>query len=94
MTSPTLSDDAKGIAACIWGTGIAAKIVLKFGMQEIRPTARGQAALDELVAAGLLYREPQPGGGVSYRPCGDMRPYRGMSKLGNFRFTEKIAASK
>lgn len=90
--APSLSDDAKGIAACIWGLGNAEKTILSFGMQEVRPTARGQAALDELVAAGLLYREPKPGGGVSYRPSGDMRPYRGYRKLGNFPFTEKMAA--
>lgn len=86
----SISDDAKGLAACIWGTGIAAKTVLSFGMKEVRPTARAQAALDEMVTAGLLYCEPKPGGGVSYRPCGDMRPYRRLSRFGNFPLTEKI----
>jgi hypothetical protein len=86
----SISDDAKGLAACLWGTGIAEKTILSFGMQEVRPTARAQAALDELVAAGLLYHEPKPGGGMSYGPCGDMRAYRRFSKLGNFLLTEKI----
>lgn len=85
-----ISDDAKGLCACLWGLAIAEKTVLSFGMQKSRPTARAQTALDELVAKGLLHREDKPGGGMSYKPCGDMRPYRGFRKLGNFPITEDI----
>lgn len=86
-----LSDDAKGLFSCLFSLPIAQKTVLQFHMQEIRPTSRGQAALDELVNAGYLYRESLPGSGVSYHPLGPRLPnYRKLTKFGNFPFTEKM----
>jgi len=86
-----LSDDAKGLAACLWSLPIGRATVLSFHMQEVRPTARGQVALDELTAAGFLYRETLPGGGASYRPMGpDMAMFRRFKKLGAFPLTEPI----
>lgn len=66
-----LSNDAKTIAGAWWGLPIGEKTVVTFHMIENRPTARAQAALDELVAAGFLWRETfNRHGGVSYRPLG------------------------
>lgn len=85
-----LSDDAKGLAACLWSLPIGAKTVLGFGMQQSRPTARVQVALDELGAAGFVERKSRPGGGCEYKPAADMSAFRRFTKLGNFPITEPI----
>ena len=86
-----LSDDAKGLFSCLWGMPIGKATVLKFRMCENRPTARAQAALDELVAAGFLCREQLSGGGFSYRPLGPEIPhYRRFVRMGDFALTEPI----
>jgi len=63
----SLSDDAKCILGGVFGVmGIPGKSQLAFGMVESRPTARAQAALDELVTAGAMTRDSSPGGRVEY----------------------------
>lgn len=87
-----LSDDAKALAGCLWGSAMCEKTVLTFQMRENRPTARCQAALDALTAAGFLYRESISGIGVSYRPLGpDMRRFSRFAHLGNFAISEPIS---
>lgn len=63
--SADLSDDAKAVAGGLFGMGGRTKVT--FQMVESRPTARTQAALDELVAVGLVTKEDGPNlGGVTY----------------------------
>lgn len=88
-----LSDDAKGLAACIWGHPIGEKTVLSFGMKEVRPTARTRAALEELVGAGFLLKEERyPGEKVSYSPLQAMLKFKRFAKLGKFPMTEQVSA--
>jgi hypothetical protein len=42
---------------------------LVFRMVESKPSPRSQAALDELVAAGVVYRENMKPRGVTYKPA-------------------------
>lgn len=66
MTVDELSDDAKTVAACLFPT-IASTAT--FHLREHRPTERTQAALDEMVAAGLVSCEPfNRFGGKVYKP--------------------------
>ena len=59
-----LSDDAKQVAGGLFSMGSKTRVT--FGMVESRPTARCQAGLDEMVAAGIITRTGLPGGGVEY----------------------------
>jgi hypothetical protein len=76
----TLSKDAKAVAGSVFGmmkTGGGSH--LTFQMIEGRPTRRMQAALDELIAAGVIRRDPSwtnaAGVGVRYEPIVDCHPY-------------------
>ncbi|MFD3263150.1 hypothetical protein [Phenylobacterium ferrooxidans] len=73
--SPTLdldalSDDAKAMAGAHFGLMMWPRMgMLTFQMVENRPNARGQAALDELVAKGVANVEPLNDGPARvYRP--------------------------
>lgn len=48
---------------------------LTFAMRHSRPTARTQAALDELVAAKLISCEKHLDGAIEYRPLQDFWDY-------------------
>lgn len=65
MSSKPLSDDAKAVLGSWFGM-MNVEGDLHFKMQRVRPTARAQAALDELVAAGWLGYSPAQGGGHTY----------------------------
>lgn len=61
-----LSDDAKMLAGQMFGLGLTA---MNFEMIVGKPSARCQAALDEMVAAGMITCTPlNMVGGVSYKP--------------------------
>jgi hypothetical protein len=72
-----LSDDAKACAGGWFGMMKPGESGgLTFKMAQSRPTARAQAALDELLAAGVIekadvYRSPA----VTYRPVVDTGPF-------------------
>ncbi len=64
-----LSADAKFFASSIFYMMPPGAGKLTFQMIESRPSDRSQAALDELVAAGVVSVEPFNSlGGVTYRP--------------------------
>lgn len=87
----SLSDDAKGFAGCLWSSPIGTMTELVFHMVESRPTARAQAALEELVAAGFLLQEVRmPGEKTTYRPTESMARFKRFKKLGRFPLTEPI----
>lgn len=65
---PEISADAKMLLACTFMLGMTA---LNYGMQQSRPSDRAKAALDELVAKGVLLKEKtNMAGGISYKPKG------------------------
>lgn len=70
--SAALSDDAKVILGGWFGLGLTE---VSFAMREGRPTARTQAAIDECVKAGVLFREPFKEKGFRLKPCHDCKPY-------------------
>lgn len=93
----TLSDDAKALAACHFGLmGEIGKSQIVFHMVEYRPTARCKAALEELVAAGILTveRDINLCGGVRYTLAKDCSEYRRFANRGNFAMAEPIPASE
>lgn len=66
---PDLSDTARAVAAAWFGMMQPnGKSHLRFRMVESRPSERAQAGLDELLAAGVISREDEPSGAVTYRP--------------------------
>ncbi len=70
----TLSADAKYLGYSMFSRMMARGSVT-FKMVESRPSDRTQAALDELVAAGLISCEPfNRFGGVVYKPLGSFKP--------------------
>jgi hypothetical protein len=74
MSAAQLSDAAKIMAAVWWG--INRKTALTFHLRESRPTPHTQAALDELVSAGVISSEPfNRYGGITYRALQDCRPF-------------------
>lgn len=66
----TLSDDAKSVAAAFFPT-LDSKVT--FHMETSGPSARSQAALDELCAAGVATKETHDRrtGAATYRPAVD-----------------------
>lgn len=70
---PELSDDAMVALGSLFAFG---PTELSFQMRESRPSDRMQAALDELVTKGVLFRESiNRCGGVRYKPVGhDLKP--------------------
>lgn len=57
IVEQVLSHDAQLVGAAWFGLMRPERGELKFHMREYKPTARAQAALDELVEAGLIRRE-------------------------------------
>jgi hypothetical protein len=89
-----LSDDAKALMGAIFGT--LGSPTLVFQLVESRPHPRCQAALDELVAAGAVYKENLPtrgdgSHGVSYKSCWDASEFRRYRDLAKFPLNEPIA---
>lgn len=70
---PDLSDDAKVIYGAWFGMGLTE---VSFALREGKPTARTQGAIDELVAAGVAFREPFKEIGFRLKPCHDAKPYQ------------------
>lgn len=71
-----LSDDAKAVAGSVFGTMRPGHGTLTFRMIESRPTARMQAALDELEAAGLVECKPiNQVGGKEYRVLANLNDF-------------------
>jgi hypothetical protein len=71
-----LSPEAKAVAAAWFGMmRVDGESHLRFAMVENRPTAKAQAALDELYDAGFISRETEWSGAVIYRPLRDCRPF-------------------
>jgi hypothetical protein len=62
-----LSDDAKAVAGGCFGTMRPGHGELRFAMKEYRPSARTQAALEELEAMGGIETTKEPGGAVCHR---------------------------
>lgn len=86
-----LSDDAKVLMGGWFGLGLTE---VSFAMVEGRPTIRTQIAIDELVAAKLVSREPFKVLGFRLKPLVDAAPYakwlkRNRSK-GKFALTETL----
>ena len=67
-----LSDDARCVMGGWFGMGLTE---VSFGMKEVRPTARAQGAIDELVTKGLVWREPMEGGGFRLKPLTPGEPF-------------------
>lgn len=71
-----LSDDAKSVGSAWFSNmrpGSDSELTLQ--MIQSRPTERTQAALDELVDAGLLSREPlNDRGGLAFKPLKSLHP--------------------
>ena len=64
-----LSDTARQVAAAWFGAmREGGSSHLRFAMVESKPSEKAQAGLDELVAAGVISREDEPTGAVTYRP--------------------------
>lgn len=76
-----LGFDAKVLAAAWFGLGMKSTVTLQ--LRESRPAPRTQAAIDELVAAGVAAMEPfNEFGGRVYRPLVDCgAAFRWMSGI-------------
>ncbi len=75
--SDRLSDDAKCILGGWFGMGLTE---MRFALRAGRPTVRAQAAIDECVAAGILWREPHGEKGFRLKPLRDCKPFEGWLK--------------
>src|SRR3546814_11167393 len=70
-----LSDYAKAVGAA-WFAHLIPGSTFHFHMVETRPSERDLAALDELLAAGIIERTAcDPSGKVEYRPLVDCLPF-------------------
>lgn len=73
---PMLSDEAKAVGAAWFGMSRPGTSTVTLHMQENKPTPQTNAALDELIAAGLIKREPfNSFGAVQYIPLANCRPF-------------------
>lgn len=71
------SDDAKHIAGAVFFMMRPGSSGLSYGMKESAPPARTLAALEELVAAGMLKKHTQPDSpAMRFEPLVDMWAYR------------------
>lgn len=91
-TKPTLSRDAKAVLGSVFSF---AGCELSFQLIKSRPTARMQAALDELVAANAVTRsygvERADGSrAVKYKACIPTEPYRRFVPKCNIIVAEPI----
>lgn len=90
-----LSTDAFFLGGSLFSMMTPGEGELTFAMRESRPTARTQAALDELVKAKVVTAEPMNDiGGVTYRPTVAFpRPSQAMAKrIGPWKIAEPIAS--
>jgi hypothetical protein len=85
----SLTADALYLGCTIFGR--TDKLV--FGMRESRPSDRTQAALDELVAAGLVGRVPVGLVGVEYRPDVEFPSRAPRAPAGDWPITVPLARS-
>jgi len=70
-----LSDDAKAVAGAWFSMMEPGRCTgLNFAMIEYRPSDRSQAALDELLSAGLVDKTVTKAGAVNYVPLISFRP--------------------
>lgn len=69
-----LDDDTKAICAAWFGAMEANVGVLSFGMKDLRPSDRAQAALDKLVAFNVISKTANEDGSVNYTPLVDCSP--------------------
>jgi hypothetical protein len=94
-----LSDDAKAVAGgCFGMMRPGGESQLRFGMKESRPTARTQAALDEIEAMGGVLRQVGLYGEVIYTPLVNFRDFfKWMMKADResvrFKIAEPIPSS-
>ena len=89
-----LSADALYFAGTMFNMMVPGEGTLIFRMKESRPTARSQAALDELVAAGAISVAPfNQFGGLVYTPLRTFkRPTAAQAKTaGAWSITEPVA---
>ncbi len=89
-----ISQDAMFLGGSMFGLMEPGKGKLTFQCAESRPTKRTQAALDELVRAGLVTVEPfNRHGGFVYTPLiAFKRPSAALTKrIGKWPITEPIA---
>lgn len=99
-----LSDDARAVAAAWFGMSPPdGGSYLRFAMVQSKPSARAQAGLDELLAAGIISREDEPSGAVTYRPlvsCHEhqawamKRLFDGTAEANSFRLVDPIEPGK
>lgn len=75
-----LSNDAKSVAAAFFPTQDSR---VTFHMEAHGPSARSQAGLDELVAAGLISKEvhDKRTGAATYRPLADLSEYGAWQRI-------------
>jgi len=66
-----LTDYEKAVCAAWFGMLEPNKGVLRFAMQNVRPTKRSQETLDKLVAEGIVTRTDEADGAVHYVPLVD-----------------------
>jgi len=75
MTKTTeLSEGARILAFSFFGLGTPGKTTLSVGHRKGTPTESGQAALDELVAAGIATHSRERDGTDVYTQARDCRP--------------------
>lgn len=87
----SLSSDALYFAGSMFMLMTSGKGELTFRMVESRPSPRSQAALDELVAAGVVSAEPASrDGGVTYRPLVEF-PRVGRNPPGEWPITVPVS---
>ena len=92
MMPPTLSIDAKAVLGSVFQNGCG----LSFCMVESKPTARMQAALDELVKAEMIVREngvlrgPSVPRGVKYKARVSTEMYRRFASKADIIIAEPV----
>lgn len=92
-----LSPDAMFLGSSLFSMMTPGDGKLTFGMRESRPTARTQAALDEMVKAKVVSVEPfNDLGGLTYRPLVSFRrPSQSLARrVGKWPITEPIAGRR
>ena len=95
-----LSSDARQVAAAWFGgMKIGGTSHLRFAMVEHRPSPRAQAGLDELVSAGIISRENEQSGAVTYRPLVCCRhhlswAFEQQDSIDSFRLVDRIEPGK
>jgi hypothetical protein len=85
-----LSADAKFFGASMFSMMVPGEGKLTFQMVTSKPSPRSQAALDELVAAGLVMVEPfNSKGGIVYTPLVEFK--RAKAPVGDWPITVPVS---